>query len=184
MFSQTKTLVGCIPLPLHNPKKTGSWHFTRKQGLENEDYWHMIQSVVYIPYSGSRITMNGSQSGSLINSFPDLLLAFFLCSSVCVHYNTHKRRTVKKVGKPGNTYNTITWMMSGGQEVDIRKGRGDGCCLSTDSCEIKFSMLFERGSSVSMSTSHPPDIIHVIGVPRPSLIFFFSASMYYTERKP
>ena len=35
------------------------------------------------------------------------------------------------------------------------------------------------------STSRPPDVIHVIGVPSPSLFFFLrsSASVCYTERK-
>ena len=36
-----------------------------------------------------------------------------------------------------------------------------------------------------MSTLCPPDVIHIIGVPRPSLIFLrSSASVYYTENKP
>ena len=30
---------------------------------------------------------------------------------------------------------------------------------------------------------HPPGVIHVIGVPRPSLFLCSSASMYYTEQK-
>jgi len=36
------------------------------------------------------------------------------------------------------------------------------------------------------STSRPPDVIHVIGVPRPSLFFalFRFRTVYYTERKP
>ena len=34
------------------------------------------------------------------------------------------------------------------------------------------------------STSRPLDVIHVTGVPRPSLFFAPSASVYYTERKP
>ena len=36
---------------------------------------------------------------------------------------------------------------------------------------MKSSTLFERGPLPPMSTSHPPDIIHVIGVPRPSSFF-------------
>jgi len=48
---------------------------------------------------------------------------------------------------------------------------------------MKSSALFERGPSPHTSTSRPPDVIHVIGVPRPSPLFC-AASVYYTERKP
>ena len=34
------------------------------------------------------------------------------------------------------------------------------------------------------STSRPPDVIHMIGVPRPSPFFALFSFMYYTERKP
>ena len=44
---------------------------------------------------------------------------------------------------------------------------------------MKSSMLFECGP---FPTSRPPDIIHMIRVPRPSL--FLPAFVYYTERKP
>ena len=36
---------------------------------------------------------------------------------------------------------------------------------------MKYSMLFERGPLPPMSTSHLPDVIHVIGVSRPSPFF-------------
>ena len=39
------------------------------------------------------------------------------------------------------------------------------------------------GNAPHTSTSSPPDVIHVIGVPRPSP-FFCATSVYYTERKP
>ena len=49
---------------------------------------------------------------------------------------------------------------------------------------MKFSMLFECGlPSPPMSTLRPPAIIHVIGVPRPSLFFTTSAAVYYIECK-
>ena len=40
---------------------------------------------------------------------------------------------------------------------------------------MKFRMFFERGPLPAMSTLRSPDVIHVIGVPSPSL--------YYTEYK-
>ena len=47
----------------------------------------------------------------------------------------------------------------------------------------KSSMLFECGLlPPPMSTSRSPDVIHVIGVPRPSLLI--TALPYYTEHKP
>ena len=39
------------------------------------------------------------------------------------------------------------------------------------------------GQCPPTSTSRPPDVIHVIGVPRPSPFSCSSASMYYTEQK-
>ena len=50
---------------------------------------------------------------------------------------------------------------------------------------VRNSLYCSLHTSLQMgttSTSHPPDIIHVIGVPRPSLFFrCSSASVYYTE---
>ena len=40
------------------------------------------------------------------------------------------------------------------------------------------------GNAPPTSTSRPPDIIQVIGVPRPSLFFALFRSVYYTKRKP
>ena len=40
------------------------------------------------------------------------------------------------------------------------------------------------GQRPPTSTSRPPDVIHLIGVPRPSPFFALFRSVYYTERKP
>ena len=44
-----------------------------------------------------------------VASFPGL---FRFCSSVCVQYNTWKRKSGEKWGSPGNTYR-MTWMWDG-----------------------------------------------------------------------
>ena len=51
---------------------------------------------------------------------------------------------------------------------------------------MKSSTLFVVGHRPPppTSTSRPPDVIHVTSVPRPSLFFASSASVYYIERKP
>ena len=43
-------------------------------------------------------------------------------------------------------------------------------CLGTEHSMMKFNTLFECGPSHPISTSHPSDVIHMISVPRPSLI--------------
>ena len=40
------------------------------------------------------------------------------------------------------------------------------------------------GNAPHMSTLCPPDVIQVIGVPRPSLFFALIHSVYCTEQKP
>ena len=55
--------------------------------------------------------------------------------------------------------------------------------LSLERSMMKFSTLFECGPLPPMSTSCPPDVIHVTGVPRPSRFLRSSASVYYTERE-
>ena len=49
---------------------------------------------------------------------------------------------------------------------------------------MKSSTLFVVGHRPPTSTSHPPDVIHVTSVPRPSPFSRSSASVYYIERKP
>ena len=46
---------------------------------------------------------------------------------------------------------------------------------------MKSSTLFECGPLPHTSASHPPDVIHVIGVPRSSPFFALSASVYYAN---
>ena len=65
-----------------------------------------------------------------------------------------------------------------------------GSCLVVERSMMKSSMLFHvyssAGPSPPMSTSHSPDVIHVIGVPRPSLffaLFRFRVLQMYTEHK-
>ena len=106
-------------------------------------------------------------------------------------------------------------MTSGGREVDVggevpnfKYGRNKpesefltgqaeysrsceclGSCLAMERSMMKSSTLFhvfDGGPLPPTSTSRPPDIIHVIGVPRPSPGFFLrsSVAVHYTERKP
>ena len=50
---------------------------------------------------------------------------------------------------------------------------------------MKSSTLFEHGPlPPPTSASHPPDVIHVIGVPSLPRFSCSSVSVYYTERKP
>ena len=50
----------------------------------------------------------------------------FFCSSVCVQYNTRRRKSAKKRGRPGNTchVNDVWWMRGGrrggGAQLQIR----------------------------------------------------------------
>ena len=96
------------------------------------------------------------------------------CSLVCIQYNTRKWKSGKKKrGRPGNTYRYITWMTSGGREVDVRGAvpvyklvflTGEvGYCRSCEclgswlllECSMmKYSMLFECG--------HHPLHVHLV----------------------
>ena len=46
---------------------------------------------------------------------------------------------------------------------------------------MKCKMFFEGRTLPTTSTSHPPDIIHMISVPSPSPILPSSASVYYKK---
>ena len=48
--------------------------------------------------------------------------SFFFCSSVCVQYNTQKRKSCEEWGMPGNTYhvNDVWWMRGGRQTWGVR----------------------------------------------------------------
>ena len=135
------------------------------------------------------------------------------CPSVFIQYGTRKWKSAKNgegLGTP------ITWMTSGGQEVDVggmvpdyKYGRNKpesefltgqaeyswSCerlvsCLMVERSMMKSSTLFhivECGPYPPMSTLRPPDIIHVIGVPRPSPFFalfgFHVLYLMQTEEK-
>ena len=65
-----------------------------------------------------------------------------------------------------------------------------GSCLAVERLMTKSSTLFHVYSSADpsppTSTLRPPDVIHVIGVPRPSpffALFRFRVLQMYTERK-
>ena len=119
------------------------------------------------------------------------------CSSVCTQYNTRKQiEKWQKQGRPGNTYdlNDVRWTWSGHMKGSARlqvctwesisywSSRVEilceclGSCLAMEHLIMKSSALFECGPLSPMSTSHPPDIIHVISVPRPSP--FFTALLF------
>ena len=132
----------------------------------------------------------------------------FFSSLVCVQYNTRKRKSAKNregLGIP------ITWMTSGGRRGGegphsntwtnyfiIERAlyhqarpqtftRSWVLRLTGKKHALRFiaSILLIGHCPLPppTSTSRPPDVIHMIGVPRPRFSRS-SASMYYTERKP
>ena len=51
-----------------------------------------------------------------------------------------------------------------------------GSCLAMERSVMKSSMLFEcEPLPYLASTSHPPDVVHMMSVPRPFPFFFFAA---------
>ena len=62
-------------------------------------------------------------------------------------------------------------MTSGGREVDVEGALRTSGVLAIGERSMKSSTLFERGPLPPTFTSHPPDVIHVKGVPRPSPFF-------------
>ena len=122
---------------------------------------------------------------------------FFFCSSLCIQYNTRRRKSTKSGEGLGTL---VTRMMSGRRKVDVEGGG----CPTTNSCVIyhRVSFLPVKSSIVDlvniwalgyrwsawwwslvrylnvdpsspMPTSLPPD---VTGVPRPSRTFASSLS--------
>ena len=121
--------------------------------------------------------------------------------SVCVHNNTRKRKTDKKKrGRPGSIHHVS------GYEVDIG---GRGWCSNTyiltwkqvyywwrvvsstltsgvQNCDtvleqmIQCIVLAVGPLPFPASTSHPPDVIHVMKAPRPSP-FFASCVLLWTQ---
>ena len=117
---------------------------------------------------------------------------FFFCSSVCVQYNTWKRKSDKKRGRPGNTYhvNDVRWTRGGhrggGVQLQVhaqytweRVLTGPveyswscerlGSCLAVEHSMMNSSTLFnvfEYRLLPPASNSRPPDIIHMVSVLR------------------
>ena len=69
--------------------------------------------------------------------------------------------------------------------VIVRSHERLGFWLSLECSMMKSSMLFEGGPLPRMSTSHPPDVMYVIGVPRPSCLspLFSFHVLYRTQTK-
>ena len=57
-----------------------------------------------------------------------------------------------------------------------------GSCLAIEGLMMKSGLLFECGPLPPMFTLRPPDVIHVISVPRPSP--FFGSLPFLCGRKP
>ena len=114
-------------------------------------------------------------------------------SSVCIQYNTQKRKSSEKRRMPGNTYhvNDIRWTQGGlttkyghnkpesefltGQAENSRSCECLRSCLTIECSMMKSSTLFHvfecKPLPPPMMTSRPPDVIHMIAVPRPSPFF-------------
>ena len=145
-----------------------------------------------------------------VTSFPGLprfLFFIFLLFSF-VQYNTRKQKSTKNgegLGIP------ITWMTSGGCEVDVggrgshsnnvldfiiecsndsqdswgSQGRQHSTSLVRNSLYCSLHTSWLMGNAPLTSTLRPPDVIHVIDVPRPSPFFtlFRFCVLYWTKPK-
>ena len=119
----------------------------------------------------------------------------FYCSSVCIQCNTRKQKSSKQRGRPQNTYhvNEVWWTwgghMGGGAHLTNSFAINHRATfLPVESSTINLMNVWGPGNrwsarwlslvrnlnvdpSPHTSTSNPPNVIHMIGVPRPSPFF-------------
>ena len=91
-----------------------SWILHRKLILSKR-YRKLFHYTIYQLSEQGYTWYNGSLSMScnlLPSLAPRLPPFFFCCSSVCIQYNTRKRKSGKQSGRSGNTYhvNDVWWM--------------------------------------------------------------------------
>jgi len=93
---------------------------------ENTSHWNLFSNtcqesdmwVVYV--QDLTVQRKAVPTASTIKHQPRSQASPVFCSSVCIQYNTRKRKSVKNgvgLGTP------ITWMTSGGRKVDVRGER-------------------------------------------------------------